>query len=207
MLTTSKTILYIEDDPASRSLVERALKHAGYNVLVAERGLDGIDLARKSTPDLILTDINLPDLSGREITTTLRGETRFKRTPIVALTAQGYGQHRAMAMAAGVTGYMTKPVDVELLADKVEYYLQGGKDHIDADTLSEAREEYTQEVVGRLEEKIRDLETSNTTLKYLDKMKDAFIQITAHELRTPLTLVNGYSRLLGELPPQERCHQ
>lgn len=199
-MIATKTILYIEDDPASRLLVERALKHAGYHVLVAERGLDGIDMARRESPDLILTDINLPDLSGREITTTLRGDSRFKRTPIVALTAQGYGEHRALAMAAGVTGYMTKPVDVEALMDKIDYYLKGGKDFIDADTLSEAKSQYMQEVVGRLESQIRDLETSNNTLKHLDKMKDSFIQITAHELRTPLTLVNGYSRLLGELP-------
>lgn len=200
MLIPGKTILYIEDDPASRSLVERALKYAGYKVLVAERGLDGIDVARREMPDLILTDINLPDLSGREITTTLRGEQRFKRTPIVALTAQGYGEHRALALAAGVTGYMTKPVDVESLMDKVEYYLQGGKDHIDAETLSEAKSQYMQEVVARLETQIRDLEDSNNTLLHLDRMKDSFLQITAHELRTPLTLVNGYSRLLGELP-------
>ena len=62
-----RTILYIEDDPASRRLVERTLLFAGYNVLVAERGLQGVDLARRHDPDLILTDINLPDLSGQEI--------------------------------------------------------------------------------------------------------------------------------------------
>jgi len=97
---TKETILYIEDDPASRQLVERALKHEGYNVLVAERGLDGIDIARRECPDMILTDINLPDISGREITTALRRDARFTTTPIVALTAQGYGENQALTMAA-----------------------------------------------------------------------------------------------------------
>ncbi|MBZ0274508.1 MAG: hybrid sensor histidine kinase/response regulator [Anaerolineae bacterium] len=197
----AQTILYIEDDPASRSLVERTLRHAGYRVLVAERGLEGIDIARREGPDLILTDINLPDLSGRELTTTLRSEARFKKTPIVALTAQAYNEARDMAMAAGVNGYLTKPVDVETLPTKVQYYLQGGQDAIEAANLSAAQTRYVQEVVGRLEKQIRDLESSNTALRRLDKMKDTFIQLTAHELRTPLTLVFGYSRLLEESPP------
>lgn len=198
--TAQRTILYIEDDPASRLLVERALRHAGYRVVVAERGLEGIDLARRENPDLIITDINLPDLSGREVTTTLRSDRRFEDTPIVALTAQGYGEHRALALAAGVTGYLTKPVDIEALKDQVEYYLGGGSDQIDAAALADAQTRYTQEVVQRLEKQIRDLESRNDTLIRLDKMKDSFIQVTAHELRTPLTLVNGYSKLLSSIP-------
>lgn len=201
MSAVKRTILYIEDDPASRSLVERTLSHAGYRVLVAERGLEGIDVARREGPDLILTDINLPDLSGREITTTLRRESRFQSTPIVALTAQAYNEHREMALAAGVNGYLTKPVDVETLAQRVAFYLNGGSDTIDKDKLAEAQTRYTQEVVGRLEERIRELESSNNALLRLDKMKDTFIQLTAHELRTPLTLVYGYSRLLEDSPP------
>jgi signal transduction histidine kinase len=195
-----RTILYIEDDPASRTLVERTLNHAGYHVLVAERGLEGIDLARKARPDLILTDINLPDISGREITTMLRNDMRFKSTPIVALTAQAYNEQREMTMAAGITGYLTKPLDVEALPGQVEYYLGGGKDQIDDAALTEAQRRYAVEVVTHLEARIRDLEASNEALRRLDKMKDTFIQLTAHELRTPLTLVYGYSRLLEDNP-------
>jgi signal transduction histidine kinase len=200
VIATKETILYIEDDPASRQLVERALKHAGYHVLVAERGLDGIDIARRECPDMILTDINLPDISGREITTALRRDVRFSTIPIVALTAQGYGENQALTMAAGVTGYLAKPVDIEMLVERVNFYLHGGHDKIDATVLSDAQTKYMQEIVGRLETQVRELEASNNMLKRLDKMKDSFIEITAHELRTPLTLVYGYSRLLNEIP-------
>jgi signal transduction histidine kinase len=196
-----RTILYIEDDPASRLLVQKTLSHAGFRVLVAERGLEGIDIARRETPDLILTDINLPDLSGREITTTLRGDARFRITPIVALTAQAYNEHREMTMAAGATGYITKPVDVEKLPERMEFYLSGGSDFVDKEALALAQTKYTQEVVARLEEQIRELQSSNNALLRLDKMKDTFIQLTAHELRTPLTLVYGYSRLLEDSVP------
>jgi signal transduction histidine kinase len=195
------TILYIEDDPASRRLVERALTYAGYKVLVAERGLQGIDLARKTQPDLILTDINLPDLSGHEITTALRGEERFKQTPIVALTAQGYGIQHDMAIAAGINGYLVKPLDIEKLSEQVAYYLNGGQDVIDADRLSAAKARYTSEVVSKLEGRIRELEAANEALHRLDRMKETFIQLTAHELRTPLTLIFGYSRLLEDHAP------
>ncbi|HLU12097.1 MAG TPA: hybrid sensor histidine kinase/response regulator [Oceanobacillus sp.] len=198
--SSPRTILYIEDDAASRSLVERTLRHAGYRVLVAERGLEGIDLARREEPDLILTDINLPDLTGREITTMLRSEIRFQRTPIVALTAQVLRDQREMAMAAGLTGYLTKPLDVEALPGQVEYYLSGGQDIIDSTALNEAHTRYAQEIVLKLEGRIRELETLNAELRRLDRMKDTFIQVTAHELRTPLTLVYGYSRLMEDNP-------
>lgn len=193
-----KTILYIEDDPASRSLVERTLRYGGYRVLLEERALDGIDTARREQPDLILTDINLPDMSGREVTTVLRSEPRFQRTPIVALTAQTMSEHRELALAAGLTGYLTKPVDVERLLERIAHYLQGAQEVLEPQALSSAQTRYSQELVARLEERIRELETVNTQLKNLDNMKDTFIQLTAHELRTPLTLIYGYSRLLED---------
>ncbi len=194
------TILYIEDDPASRSLVERTLKFAGYRVLLAERGLEGIDLARRERPDLILTDINLPDISGRDVTATLRADDRFDTTPIVALTAQTMDEFRTLALGAGVNGYLTKPIDIETLADSIKRYLEGARDTVDESALAAAKEQYVDDVVTRLEQQVRDLQVMNENLLRLDKMKDTFIQVTAHELRTPLTLVFGYSRLIEEAP-------
>lgn len=206
MTASPRTILYIEDDPASRYLLERALTHAGYRVLVAERGIEGIDIARDSLPDLILTDLNLPDLTGREVTTILRCDSRFQSTPIVAVTAHGPDQ-RDTALAAGLTGYVTKPLDVETLPRLIEYYLGGGHEELDAQQMSEAQATYTREVVVRLESRIRELEAANIALSRLDDMKDNFIQLTAHELRTPLTLVYGYSRLLEDYPPLKKLMQ
>lgn len=193
-----RTILYIEDDPASRRLIERLLTHAGYRVLLAENGLTGIDIARTEKPDLILTDINLPDLSGNEITTTLRNDDAFQDTPIVALTAQG-ASAQAMAMAAGITGFLTKPINIERFTDQMQFYLDGGRDTLmDTGLLRDAQTQYTREVVSRLEKRIRSLEESNSGLKRLDRMKATFIKITAHELRTPLTVLYGYLRLLED---------
>ncbi|MEL6269215.1 MAG: hybrid sensor histidine kinase/response regulator [Chloroflexota bacterium] len=193
-----QTILYIDSDPTSRLLVDRTLRYAGFRVLTAERGLDGIDIARSEDLQLILTDINLPDITGRELTTVLRSDDRFTTVPIVALTDMGHGEQRDLAMAAGLTGYITKPLDVEGLPTQLEYYLGGGRDKIDSKRLTAARTRYTREVVSQLENRVRELEIKNKDLVQLDQLKDTFLQITAHELRTPLTLVYGYSRLLQE---------
>lgn len=199
---TNHTILYIDDDPASRRLVQGALAQSGYKVILAERALEGIDMARKHLPNLILTDIDLPDLNGREVTTTLRADERFSRTPIVVLTAFTSDEQRELAFAAGVNGYLTKPVNIDSLTVNIEFFLAGGTDGIDdTERLNAARSRYLREVVRRLELRIRELENSNKALFQLDQMKDIFIQLTAHELRTPLTLIAGYSRLLEDHPP------
>lgn len=201
------TILYIEDDPGSQSLVQRMLTFAGYRVLVASRGIEGLDVAFKEMPDLILMDINLPDLSGREVTTRLRSDERFRNLPIVALTALSQAGEREKAIAAGATGYLTKPIDIDKLPEQVERYLKGAHDTADSDVLMKAYGAYNQEIVSHLEIKIRELEANNAELRRLDKIKDDFIQLTAHELRTPLTLVYGYSRLLQDSPIVRRLRQ
>jgi signal transduction histidine kinase len=195
-MDSQKTILYIEDDEASLNLIQRVLIHAGYKVLIAYRALDGIDMARKYRPDLILTDINLPDLSGREITMRLRSDPRLAAVPIVALTAQNQPLERDKTFVAGITGYLTKPVDVSTLAGKIEAYLGGQRDEVDVLMWDAAQRAYNQELVERLEEKVRELENTNRDLRRLDRIKDDFIQLTAHELRTPLTTVYGYCRLV-----------
>jgi len=204
---TLRTVLYIEDDPASRMLVERALTHAGYRVVLAERGLQGVDLARTLLPDLILIDINLPDITGNEIATVLRSDERFARTPLVAITAQGPQSRQDIALAAGIDGYLTKPIEIDQLIDRVAFYLAGGYDKIDSDQLAAARVHYTQGVVSRLEKRIRQLEASNESLQKFDHLKESFIQITAHELRTPLTLIFGYQRLLEDHAPLRQLAQ
>ncbi|HEX3052022.1 MAG TPA: hybrid sensor histidine kinase/response regulator [Aggregatilineaceae bacterium] len=202
-MTQQATILYIEDDEASRVLIQRVLTYSGYRVLVASRGLEGLDLAKKFRPDLILTDINLPDLSGREITVRLRSDPRLANVPIVAITAQIHSYERDKTFAAGVTGYLTKPIDVSTLISRIEEYLHGYHDPVDAEAMESAQNAYTQELVERLETNVRELEASNRDLRRLDGIKDDFIQLTAHELRTPLTTVYGYSLLVqGSEPVQ-----
>ncbi|MCP4358001.1 MAG: hybrid sensor histidine kinase/response regulator [Chloroflexi bacterium] len=192
------TILYIEDDPASRRLVQRVLGSRGYDVHVAADGLEGISLARDKIPNLILMDINLPSMDGREITTRLRSIPHFANTPIVALTANHSPGSRELALAAGCTGFLTKPIDVSLFPSQVKDFLHGHIEPLSAVEKSEHLEKHAQNLVKRLENKINELETANKRLRELDRLKSDFIIMVSHELRTPLTLISGYAHLLDE---------
>lgn len=193
-----KTILYIEDDDASRVLVRKVLEAAGHRVLTARDGLLGIDAARRYGPDLILMDINLPHLSGEAATTRLRAMSSTKDTPVVALTALASEGDKERALVAGCVGFISKPINVDKLPDQVGEYLAGRRDRLSGPTERRFQAEYSQSLVARLEAKVRQLEEANRQLRRIDKMKGDFINLTSHEMRTPLTLVQGYAHLLED---------
>ena len=189
-------VLYIEDDVGSQRLVKRVLENQDYEVLIAGEGLQGIFLARETRPDLILMDLNLPTMNGREITTRLRSLPNFERVPIVALTANTSPGHREQALAAGCDGFLTKPIDVTTFPNEVASFLSGYREELESDDRLVHLERHAQEIVTRLERKIQELEEANRRLRELDRMKSNFIALVSHELRTPLTLLEGYSHLL-----------
>lgn len=112
---SSKTILYIEDDLPSRTLVRRVLEAEGYRVVEAESGMEGLAAARTEQPTLILVDINMPAMDGLEVTARLRAMPELGSVPIVALTANVMKGDRERTLAAGCSGYIQKPIDVDLL--------------------------------------------------------------------------------------------
>lgn len=197
------TILYIEDDKGSQRLVKRVLENQGYTVFVAGEGLEGISIAHREQPNLILMDINLPTMDGQEITTRLRSLPNFSDIPIVAVTANISPGSRQQALAAGCTGFLTKPIDVATFPQQVESFLTGEMDSLPQAERNQHLEIYAQRLVHRLEEKIRELETANKQLRELDQMKSDFIILVSHELRTPLTLISGYAYLLKERTDRE----
>ena len=119
------TILYIEDNFANRVLIRRVLEAEGYRVLDAETAPEGIALAKANKPDLILMDINLPDMDGFEATARLRAMEHLRNIPIVALTANVMKGDREKTLEAGCSGYIQKPIDVDLLPDQLLSFLQG----------------------------------------------------------------------------------
>jgi len=196
-----RTILVIDGSGTLLQQLQNLLEMAGYQTRTARRALEALDIARNETVDIIITSIDLPDLSGRELATTLRADARLRKIPIVALIDHDDPEQREMNLAAGINGFIHRPINVDALPIYIEFYLSGGQDAPDDDTsLDAARERYVQDVVSRLEGRIRELERKNADLERLDQMKDSFIQLTAHELRTPLTLVTGYIRLLEDYP-------
>src|SRR5579884_3257091 len=123
-------ILYIDDHAESRLLIRHILEAANYEVIEAEDGSSGIRVAEAESPDLILIDIMMPELDGREATTRLRGIPRLERVPIVALTAGTVKGDREWALAAGCDGYLQKPIDVDQLVAQVDAFLKGKRESL-----------------------------------------------------------------------------
>lgn len=103
-------ILCVEDNPQNMRLVRKILLHAGYHVLEANSGQQGMAMLETEAVDLVLMDVNLPDIDGMEVTILLRKNERFARLPILALTANAMHGDRERYLAAGCNGYVPKPI-------------------------------------------------------------------------------------------------
>jgi len=117
-------VLYIEDNQANRLLVLRVLTAEGHTVLEAENGLMGLQVAQRERLDLVLVDINMPEMDGYEVASRLRALSELERVPIVALTANVLRGDRERSLRAGCDGYIQKPLDVDLLPSQVEAFLR-----------------------------------------------------------------------------------
>lgn len=122
-------VLYIEDNKDNLLLVQRALISRGYELLWASNGLDGISMAENEHPQLILLDINLPDIDGYEVARRLRTHTRsdVRLIPIIAVTANALKGDAEKALAAGCNMYMSKPINIRELWAKVGEFLPVGQ--------------------------------------------------------------------------------
>ena len=119
-------ILVVEDNERNLKLLRDVLEYAGYDVRAARTGEDGVALAVKEPPDLVLMDLQLPGIDGTEALRRLRKNPRTADIPVVAVTAQAMKQDRERALEAGFNGYVTKPISVRAFPDQVRGFLSGG---------------------------------------------------------------------------------
>lgn len=118
-------ILYIEDNPDNMLLVQRALEARGYKLLKAVNGLTGVAMAESEEVDLVLLDINLPDIDGYEVARRLRASAKHALTyvPIIAITANALKGDAEKALEAGCDVYMSKPINIRELWARVEAFV------------------------------------------------------------------------------------
>jgi two-component system, cell cycle response regulator DivK len=121
-------ILYIEDNPDNRQLVKRALEARGYVFMGAVNGLEGLDMVSSERPDIVLLDINLPDIDGYEVARRLRSidDSYAMSVPVIAITANALKGDAEKALAAGCNVYMSKPINIRELWARVETFLPSG---------------------------------------------------------------------------------
>ncbi len=123
MPASSKTILHIEDNLDNRVLVRRLLLSEGYNVIEAENAFKALQVINSHCPDLILMDINMPDMDGYTLTAKLKKMPDVRRVPIVAITANVMKGDREKTMDAGCDGYIEKPIDIDRFSEQIAHFL------------------------------------------------------------------------------------
>lgn len=114
-----KIILILENDPKNLKLVTDILQVSGYATLQATDGKQGVELARKEKPDLILMDIQIPVMDGLEATKLLKNDGATRDIPVIALTAYAMKGDEEKMRAAGCDGYITKPIDIKGFLKKI----------------------------------------------------------------------------------------
>jgi len=115
----AKTILTVDDSGSLRQMLSFSLKAAGYGVIEAVDGEDGLEKARKQTVDLVLTDQNMPGMDGLSLIKALRGMKNYQSVPILMLTTESGDDMKAMGKAAGANGWMVKPFDPARLTEVI----------------------------------------------------------------------------------------
>jgi two-component system, cell cycle response regulator DivK len=124
MPTDSKgTILYVEDNLDNRTLVRRILLSEDYTLIEAVNATEALKVLETTKPDLILMDINMPDMDGYTLTARIKTTPGFERVPILALTANVMRGDKEKTLEAGCDGYIQKPLDIDQLIREVERFL------------------------------------------------------------------------------------
>ncbi len=116
-------ILIVEESAASRALLLAVLKPEGFEILTAENGLLGVEVAERERPDLILMDVMLPGLNGYEATRRLKDHRATHHIPIIVITDNATPAKREQALDAGCDGYIAKPIDTHTLPYQVRLFL------------------------------------------------------------------------------------
>jgi CheY-like chemotaxis protein len=117
-------ILVVEDNEENRDALSRRLERRGFEVLIATDGRVGVEMARAEKPDLILMDMNMPEVDGWEATRQIKAEPGSGTVPVIALTAHAMTGDRERAMEAGCTDYHTKPIEFPKLLAQIENILK-----------------------------------------------------------------------------------
>ncbi|RPI29991.1 MAG: response regulator [Chloroflexota bacterium] len=120
----NSTVLYVEDNPENRLLIRRILVAEGFKVVEAVNAAQALECLQSVRPDLILMDINLPEVDGYTLTARIKAKPELSHIPIVALTANVMRGDRERTLEAGCDGYIQKPIDVDSLPEQINRFLR-----------------------------------------------------------------------------------
>lgn len=215
------TLLYIEDDESTRKLVLRILSSSYFEVYEASTALEGLSLVKQNQPDVILVDLDLPDLTGLEFSTKIKSDPKLKHIKIIAVTGKKEFSSKEKTIIAGCDGYIPKPFDIDTLPNQILEFLKKEKEELPPDQKELLVSEYQAELVNKLEEKIRLLQDLNNKLsenyKLLSQkeaelreqnnklLKLTYISNILHKIKSIDEFIYTYPKLVVEHLGYKRC--
>jgi two-component system cell cycle response regulator DivK len=117
-------VLYVEDNADNRLLVRRVLEADGFTVMECSNPNQALDMAQQVQPNVILMDINMPEVDGYTLTARIKSTSGLENVPVLALTANVMRGDRERSLEAGCDGYIQKPIDIDTLASQIERYIR-----------------------------------------------------------------------------------
>lgn len=166
-------MLVVDDDPVMRELASAKLSEAGFEAVMAPDGAQGLELARTARFDLVITDVDMPMMSGFDLTRALRADPENAAAPIIVITGSEKPEAVDMAFAAGATSFLAKPINWTLFSHSVRFVLKSDADQ-------------------------RELRTARDAAEAGSRFKDSLLSVMSHELRTPLNAIIGFGQILSD---------
>jgi two-component system sensor histidine kinase/response regulator len=187
-------IMIVDDNPANLKLLEDMLRQRGHEVCSFPRGRLALARAAQHPPDLILLDINMPEMNGYEVCERLKSGGETAEIPVIFLSALGETEDKVKAFHVGAVDYISKPFQFDEVHARVETHL---KLHCLKRELRFHNEQLECVVAART----RDLAEANARLTILDRSKNEFLNLISHELRTPLNGLLGVAEIFMDAVP------
>jgi DNA-binding response OmpR family regulator len=188
-------IMAVDDNPANLKLLEGMLRQQGYQVRSFPRGRLALAAAAENPPELILLDINMPEMTGYEVCERLKANEKLALIPVIFLSALGETGDKVKAFRCGGVDYIAKPFQLEEVQARVET-------HIELQRLQRALQLQNDHLGELVELRTGELADANSRLRVLDRTKSDFLNLISHEFRTPLNGLLG----VGELLLEESCN-
>lgn len=196
--TLPETILVVDDTVANLQLLAGLLKERGYRVRVAPSGALALQAVQSERPDLILLDINMPEINGYEVCARIKAHAQWAGIPVLFISAMNETLDKVKAFAAGGVDYITKPFQFEEVEARVAT-------HLELSRLRAALAAHNRRLEEEVQQRTADLARACARLQAMDQAKTGYLSLISHELRTPLTGLLGLAELGfdGDLAPAD----
>lgn len=165
-------VLIVDDNPTNLSILEEILEE-NYLISIAQSGAQALSITEKFLPDLILLDVNMPEMDGFETCRKLKSQNDTRNIPVIFITARVEPEDVVQGFKEGGVDYITKPFNHSEVIERVQTHL-------------------------KVQQLIRQLESKNVQLKELNEIKNSFLGMASHDMRNYLSAIKGYSQILRE---------